>query len=78
MEDRRSDMSWWSDGERCDEYDYPWCENCKGTESKAQCDACCKAHTAVDEEEEPIEEELAPLPAEYEAFLKVAHKRRRR
>lgn len=70
-------MSWWSDGEPFDEYDDPWCENCEGTESKAQCDACYKMHTAVNEEE-PIEEELAPLPAEYEEFLRKAHKRRRR
>lgn len=70
-------MSWWSDGEMCDEYDYPWCEYCKGGESKAQCDACYKAHTAVDEEEEP-EEELAERPSFYDEFLKVAHKKRRR
>ena len=70
-------MSWWSDGERCDEYDYPWCETCKGSESKAQCDACYKAHTAVDEEEEPIEE-LAERPSFYDEFLRVAHKRSRR
>lgn len=71
-------MSWWSDGEPFDEYDYPWCENCKGSESKAQCDACYKAHTAIDEEEEPEEEEYAELPPIYEEFLKVAHKKRRR
>ncbi len=70
-------MSYYSDGEPFDEYDYPWCENCKGGNSKAECDRCYKMHTAVDEEEE-IEEELAPLPAEYEEYLKVAHKRRRR
>ena len=70
-------MSYYSDGEPFDEFDYPWCENCKGSESKAQCDACYKAHTAMDEEEEP-EEELAPLPAYYEEFLKKAHKKRRR
>ena len=70
-------MSYWSDGERFDEYDYPWCETCKGGESKAQCDACYKAHTAVDEEEEP-EEELAERPSYYDEFLKVAHKKRRR
>ena len=70
-------MSYYSDGEPFDEYDYPWCEYCKGTESKAQCDACYKAHTAIECEEEP-EEELAPLPAEYEEFLRKAHKRRRR
>ena len=70
-------MSWWSDGERCDEYDDPWCEYCKGSESKAQCDACYKAHTAIDDVE-PIEEELAERPPIYEEFLKKAHKRRRR
>lgn len=70
-------MSYYSDGERCDEYDYPWCENCKGGESKAQCDACYKMHTAVDDEDEP-EEELAERPPIYEEFLKKAHKRRRR
>lgn len=69
-------MSWWSDGEPFDEYDYPWCENCKGGNSKAECDRCYKMHTAVDDEE-PIEEELAPLPAYYEEFLKKAHRRRR-
>lgn len=70
-------MSYWSDHEPFDEYDDPWCEYCKGGNSKAQCDACYKMHTAVEEEEEP-EEELAPLPAYYEEFLRVAHKRRRR
>lgn len=70
-------MSYYSDHEPFDEYDYPWCETCKGGTSKAQCDACYKAHTAMDEEEEP-EEELAPLPAYYEEFLKKAHKRSRR
>ena len=70
-------MSYWSDHEPFDEYDDPWCENCKCGNSKAECDRCHKMHTAVDEEEEP-EEELAPLPAEYEEFLKKAHKRRKR
>ena len=70
-------MSYYSDGEPFDEYDYPWCENCKGGNSKAECDRCYKMHTAVDDEE-PIEEEYAERPAYYEEFLKKAHKRRRR
>lgn len=69
-------MSWYSDGEKFDEFDPEWCETCRGSESKAQCDACCKMHTAVADDEEP-EEELAELPPIYEEFLKKAHKRRK-
>lgn len=48
-------MSWYSDGERFDEYDPPWCKNCEGGESKEQCDKCYERH--MEEEEEHDDEE---------------------
>ena len=33
-------MSWWSDGEPFDEYDPPWCKNCKGGNSYEECKKC--------------------------------------
>jgi len=37
-------MSWYSDKEPFNEYDYPWCESCDGGESKEECDKCCERH----------------------------------
>lgn len=38
-------MSWYSDKEPFDEYDYPWCKHCDGGESKEECDKCCERRT---------------------------------
>lgn len=47
-------MSWYSDGEPFDEYDPPYCKNCKRENlTKAKCDKCVKMH----EEEESEEDE---------------------
>lgn len=45
-------MSWYTDGEPFDEYDMSFCKGCTISESKAQCDACIRAHLGEDEEEE--------------------------
>ena len=41
-------MSWYSDGEKFDEYDPPWCERCPhgdcGGDSYEECEACCRRH----------------------------------
>ncbi len=41
-------MSWYSDGERFDERDMPWCENCPygdgGGDSAEQCKRCSDRH----------------------------------
>ena len=41
-------MSWYSDGEKFDEYDPPWCENCphgdQEGDSYEECEACCRRH----------------------------------
>lgn len=43
-------MSWYSDGERFDEYDPPYCRNCKGGNSKEECDRCQKQHEGKEDE----------------------------
>lgn len=43
-------MSWYSDGERFDEYDPPWCENCTRGNSYEECERCCARHMEVDDE----------------------------
>lgn len=48
-------MSWWSDGEKFDEYDPPWCRYCEGGNSKAQCDACTKRHLNDKEDDDDTE-----------------------
>ena len=45
-------MSWYTDGEPFDEYEWSFCRGCTISESKAQCDACIKAHLGEDEEED--------------------------
>lgn len=47
-------MSWYTDGEPFDEYDMSFCKGCTISESKAQCDACIKAHLGEDEEDEDV------------------------
>lgn len=37
-------MSWYSDGEPFDEWDYPWCEDCEGGDSYEECEKCRKRH----------------------------------
>lgn len=41
-------MSWYSDGEPFNEYDPPYCENCEGGNSKAECDACAARHLEME------------------------------
>ena len=48
-------MSWYSDGERFDEYDHPWCKNCDGGESKEECDKCYDRHMEMREAKPVIE-----------------------
>ena len=48
-------MGWYSDNEKFDEYDTPWCKTCEGGESKEQCDKCYERH--MEEEEEHDDEE---------------------
>ena len=37
-------MSWWSDREPFNEYDPPWCKNCKGGNSYEECKRCTEWH----------------------------------
>lgn len=45
-------MSWYTDGEPFDEFEFSFCRGCTISESKAQCDACIKAHLGEEEEDE--------------------------
>lgn len=45
-------MSWYSDGERFDEYDPPYCKNCKRGFTKKECDFCQELHEQEEEESE--------------------------
>lgn len=47
-------MSWYSDGERFDEFDPEWCERsgCPGGNSKEECDRCIARHESEREEDE--------------------------
>lgn len=38
-------MSWYSDKEPFNEYDPPYCKNCSGGNSKAECDRCARQHS---------------------------------
>ena len=38
-------MSWYSDGEKFNEYDPPWCENCTRGNSYEECKRCSEMHT---------------------------------
>ena len=52
-------MSWYSDKERFNEYDPPYCERCRRTDTSYEvCNRCEQMHyEAEDEEEEEDEEE---------------------
>ena len=43
-------MSWYSDGERFDEYDPPWCENCTRGNNYEECERCCARHMEVEDD----------------------------
>ncbi len=45
-------MSWYSDGEPFDEYDPPFCANCRGGNSYEECEACMRRHEEAEEEDE--------------------------
>lgn len=45
-------MSWYSDGERLNEYDPPWCDGCEGGDSYEECQACCRRHERIEAEYE--------------------------
>lgn len=51
-------MSWYSDNEKFDEYDPPYCENCTRDASYETCKACQKLHEEPEEEEVEITPEL--------------------
>lgn len=38
-------MSWYSDGEKFNEYDPPWCVNCTRGNSYEECKRCSEMHT---------------------------------
>ena len=44
-------MSWWSDGDRFDEWDPPYCERCTRGFSKEECDRCVARHREAEWEE---------------------------
>ena len=52
-------MSWYSDGEKFDERDMPWCERCphgdQGGDSYEECEACCRRHERKGDQEEDEE-----------------------
>ena len=51
-------MSWYSDGERFNEYDPPYCERCRRTDvSYEVCERCERMHDEAEEEDEEEEEE---------------------
>ena len=37
-------MSWYSDGERFDEHDMPYCDRCTRGNSAEECNACVERH----------------------------------
>lgn len=43
-------MSWYSDQEPFDEYDPPYCKNCKGGNSKEECDRCAEYYSNLGKE----------------------------
>lgn len=45
-------MSWYSDKEPFDEYDPPWCRNCKGGNSYEECKRCTERHLNEEKEDE--------------------------
>ena len=45
-------MSWYSDGEKFNEYDPPWCENCTRGNSYEECKRCCEMHSEKYSEDE--------------------------
>lgn len=44
-------MSWWSDGERFDEYDPDYCAGCTRGFTKEECDRCMKRHEQEESDE---------------------------
>ena len=50
-------MSWYSDGERFDEYDPPYCERCTRGTSYEECRACERMHAEAEAEDEEDEDE---------------------
>lgn len=45
-------MSWYSDREPFDEYDWPWCKHCKGGDSYEACRRCEDVYLRKDEDED--------------------------
>ena len=49
-------MSWYSDKERFDEYDPPFCRDCTKDTDKAACDRCFSGHFEGEEDDDEDEE----------------------
>ena len=49
-------MSWYSDKERFNEYDPPYCKNCKRGFTKKECDRCVADHEKEEKERKEYED----------------------